>query len=118
LGDLDPASPAVRKTTVRLGDEGDEKQLLPWFWSDQGPDKLQIAGLAVGADRHETRSAGEGKLTVSCFRRGELIGVETVNAPGDHMAARKLLTSGQPVSFEEAEEADFDVTALFKARKG
>jgi 3-phenylpropionate/trans-cinnamate dioxygenase ferredoxin reductase component len=33
---------------------------------------------------------------VLCFRRGELIGVETVNAPADHMAARKLLAGAHP----------------------
>ena len=54
----------------------------PGSGATQGPHKLQIAGLAVGADHHEVFSGGDGKLTVLCFRRDELIGVETVNAPG------------------------------------
>lgn len=101
----------------RLTGKPERYAALPWFWSDQGPYKLQIAGLAVGADHHEEHSGGDGKLTVLCFRRGELIGVETVNAPGDHMAARKLLASGTPVTLDDARTTGFDVGALFKARK-
>lgn len=102
----------------RLTGKPERYAALPWFWSDQGPHKLQIAGLAVGADHHKEHSGGEGKLTVLCFRRGELIGVETVNAPADHMAARKLLSADQPVTLDDARAAGFDVTALFRARKG
>ncbi|MGY6707061.1 MAG: NAD(P)/FAD-dependent oxidoreductase [Rhizobiaceae bacterium] len=102
----------------RLTGKPERYAALPWFWSDQGPHKLQIAGLAVGADHHEEHSGGEGKLTVLCFRRGELIGVETVNAPADHMAARKLLSADQPVTLDDARAAGFDVAALFRARKG
>jgi 3-phenylpropionate/trans-cinnamate dioxygenase ferredoxin reductase subunit len=64
---------------------------VPWFWSDQAQAKLQIAGLAHDADGHEVVNRGEGKLCVFCFREGRLVGVETVNSPADHMAARKLL---------------------------
>jgi len=102
----------------RLTGKPERYAALPWFWSDQGPDKLQIAGLAVGADQYEQHSAGDGKLTVLCFRRDELIGVETVNTPADHMAARKLLASDTPVTLEEARSTGFDVAALFRARKG
>jgi len=102
----------------RLTGKEERYAALPWFWSDQGPHKLQIAGLAVGADHHEVFSGGDGKLTVLCFRRDELIGVETVNAPADHMAARKLLSSDQPVTLDDARAAGFDVAALFRSRKG
>lgn len=101
----------------RLTGKPERYAALPWFWSDQGPYKLQIAGLAVGADHHEEFAGGDGKLTVLCFRRDELIGVETVNAPGDHMAARKLLASETPVTLDDARATGFDVGALFKARK-
>lgn len=86
---------------------------VPWFWSDQGPDKLQIAGLTNGADHHVVRAHGS-KLSVLCFRRGELIGVETVNVAPDHMFARRLLAREQPVTLEAAEAAGFDIPALAK----
>ncbi len=87
---------------------------VPWFWSDQGSDKLQIAGLTNGADHHVVRADGS-KLSVLCFRRGELIGVETVNVAPDHMFARRLLAREQPVTLEAAEAAGFDIPALAKA---
>ena len=86
---------------------------VPWFWSDQGPDKLQIAGLTNGADHHVVRADGS-KLSVLCFRRGELIGVETVNVAPDHMFARRLLAREQPVTLEAAQAAGFDIPALAK----
>ena len=89
---------------------------LPWFWSDQGPHKLQIAGLTAGADHHEIRGGlDEGKLSVHCYRRGELIGVETVDVPGDHMAARRLLTQPAPVTLEAVRASGYDLAALMKA---
>lgn len=88
---------------------------VPWFWSDQGPHKLQMAGLTAGADHHVARVAGEGRRVVFCFRRGELVGVETVNASGDHMAARRLLARDQPPTLDAVEAAGFDLRALMAA---
>lgn len=89
---------------------------IPWFWSDQAADKLQIAGLTAGADHHVVRGSNEeGRLSVLCFRRDELVGVETVNVAGDHMAARRLLAWETPLSLARAETSGFDLAALMKA---
>ncbi|MDP3897393.1 MAG: FAD-dependent oxidoreductase [Mesorhizobium sp.] len=89
---------------------------VPWFWSDQAGDKLQMAGLTAGADHHVVRgSHAEGRLSVLCFRREELVGVETVNVGGDHMAARRLLGWEEPLTLERAQSAAFDLAALMKA---
>ncbi len=61
---------------------------LPWFWSDQGRWKLQIAGLARPHDRTVTRGdPANGPFSVFCYREGHLVGVEIVNRPADHMIA-------------------------------
>ncbi len=89
----------------------------PWFWSDQGPHKLQIAGLTVGADHHEIRGGHEdGRLSVQCYRRGDLIGVETVNVAGDHMAARRILGHATPVTLDAARASGLDLAALMRAQ--
>lgn len=83
---------------------------VPWFWSDQGPDKLQIAGLAN--PHEETLVLGdpaEAAFSVLCFRGGELAAVESVNRPGDHMAARRLLAGARAPSRTEAAAAGFDL---------
>jgi 3-phenylpropionate/trans-cinnamate dioxygenase ferredoxin reductase component len=90
---------------------------LPWFWSDQGDLKLQIAGLSQGVDQwvlrgdQETRSFG-----AFGFRGGDLVVVETVNRPSDHMAARKLLEIGARISPGEAADLGFDLRRLALAR--
>ncbi|MEE2950644.1 MAG: FAD-dependent oxidoreductase [Pseudomonadota bacterium] len=90
-------------------------QAVPWFWSDQGSLKLQIAGLSQGADHFH--SVGEETVdTVFGFRAGTLVSVETVNQPGQHMAARKLLAGETPISREAIEAAGFDLRALAKAQ--
>lgn len=69
---------------------------LPWFWSDQGADKLQIAGLSLGVDRWVARGdPGSGRFSLLGFAGESLACVEAVNRPRDFMDARKLLAAGQ-----------------------
>lgn len=89
---------------------------VPWFWSDQGDLKLQIAGLVTGADRQVVLPEGGPARTVLSFRGERLAAVETVNAPGPHMAARKLFALG-PVGFDEIERTSFDLRALAKGAR-
>ncbi|WP_313811848.1 FAD-dependent oxidoreductase [Glutamicibacter sp.] len=72
---------------------------LPWFWSIQGAHRLQIAGLSAPEDEPVLLGAPDsGKFSVALFREGLLVAVESVNKPADHIAARKLLASGAPVT--------------------
>ena len=64
----------------------------PWFWSDQRDLKLQIAGDLAGHDEAVTTGdAGSGTFSTYCFCNGQLVAVESINRPTDHVAARKLL---------------------------
>jgi 3-phenylpropionate/trans-cinnamate dioxygenase ferredoxin reductase component len=85
---------------------------VPWFWSDQGALKLQIAGLATPHERAVVRGdpAG-GAFSVFCFREGRLVGVESVNRPLDHVLARKLLANGIGLAPEQAADPRFDLKA-------
>jgi 3-phenylpropionate/trans-cinnamate dioxygenase ferredoxin reductase component len=74
---------------------------VPWFWSDQGDRKLQIAGLA-GPD------ATEEILADGIVARVDDLGVaalETVNNAGAHMKARRLLAGHAPVSLDDIKAA-------------
>lgn len=66
---------------------------VPWFWSDIGPFKLQIAGLVHRADAHVVRAADQ-SLAVFHLRGDRLVAVETVNSGVDHLIARRLLEQG------------------------
>ncbi len=83
---------------------------LPWFWTDQGELKLQIAGLADGHDETVVLgSEAQRQISVLCFRAGRLVAVESCNRPADHMAARKLIARHTPLSAVEASTAGFDL---------
>jgi 3-phenylpropionate/trans-cinnamate dioxygenase ferredoxin reductase subunit len=84
---------------------------VPWFWSVQHEQRLQIAGLSTGHDR-AVRRMGEDGLSVFCFRGDELLAVESIGRPKDHMAARKLLAAGVSVGPDRAADPDFDLRSL------
>ncbi len=69
---------------------------IPWFWSEQGSMRLQMAGL-MPPDAEVFRRPGSNPTSFSILHYvGERLAcVESVNAPMDHMAARKLLESGR-----------------------
>lgn len=83
---------------------------LPWFWTDQGELKLQIAGLSDGHDETVLLGAAQSRqLSVLCFRQGRLIAVESANRTADHMAARKILARAPRLTPAQAAEPGFDL---------
>jgi 3-phenylpropionate/trans-cinnamate dioxygenase ferredoxin reductase subunit len=71
---------------------------VPWFWSEQGSLRLQMAGLAPQhATRFRRKGSSEASFSMLHYVAGQLACVESVNAPLDHMAARKLLETGRSV---------------------
>lgn len=91
---------------------------VPWFWSDQGPDKLQIAGL-VGTGTRTLRTGDEGaeRFSVLSFRQDGFVGAESINRPADHMAARRLLQAGTLLTYDQAARANFDLPAFAAASR-
>lgn len=69
----------------------------PWFWSDQGDMKLQIVGLATGADTIiPIGNVEEMSFSVLSFRQGQLVAVDSINDPRTHALARRIMST--PVS--------------------
>ena len=100
-----------RCLAARLTGRAAAYDAVPWFWSDQGPRKLQIAGLAAPGDASVLRRIGAG-FSVFRFRDDALSAVESVDRPADHMAARRLLASGKALTPEQAADPNFDLKAL------
>jgi 3-phenylpropionate/trans-cinnamate dioxygenase ferredoxin reductase component len=90
---------------------------LPWFWSEQGKLRLQIAGLITGHDQTVLRGSLEtGEFSVFCYRGGALLGIESINRPADHAVARRLFGAGRQVSPQQAADDSFDLRAAAAAR--
>ncbi|GAA3383348.1 NAD(P)/FAD-dependent oxidoreductase [Cryptosporangium minutisporangium] len=65
---------------------------VPWFWSDQGAFKLQIAGLRqLGDDALVRPGAKPGRRTTLYYRGDRLVAAECVNAPADFLQVKKAL---------------------------
>jgi 3-phenylpropionate/trans-cinnamate dioxygenase ferredoxin reductase subunit len=78
--------------------------------------KLQIAGLTIGHDQSVVRGDLQGiSCSVFCFRDGKLLGVETVNRPADHMAARRLIGSHAALTPAQAADESVDLKQVAAA---
>jgi 3-phenylpropionate/trans-cinnamate dioxygenase ferredoxin reductase subunit len=87
----------------------------PWFWSDQYDLKLQMAGLSQGHDACVQRPGdGENAFTLFYYRDGRLIAADSVNRPGEHLLARKLLDAGVSPDPSQAGDPAYDLRALLR----
>ena len=78
---------------------------IPWFWSEQYDLRLQAVGVAEAYDQVVQRGAMEERaFTLFYLRAGTVIASDSVNRPGDFMAAKRLV--GQPLLFPPAALAD------------
>src|ERR1700742_5070054 len=110
LESVQNATDQARCVAARL--TGDDKPYdgQPWFWSDQGDDKLQIAGLTTGYDQVVMRGdPTEKAFSAFCYRAGKLVGIESVNRAGDHMFGRRFLPMERALAPEHAADASFDL---------
>lgn len=78
-------------------------EALPWFWSEQGNMRLQMAGLMPAESAlHRRPGSVVTSFSLLHYVGVRLVCVESVNAPVDHMAARKLLEARISPPLEQA----------------
>lgn len=86
---------------------------VPWFWTDQFGIRFQMAGLSAGHDQAVMRGRmDDRKFSMFYFRQGRLLAVDSVNRSADHVAARKMLAAGTPVTPEQAADETVDLKKL------
>lgn len=106
----------ARCVAARLTGAPAPYRALPWFWSNQGSARLQIAGLAADVDGAVLRGQrDDDAFSVFLYRGEQLIAVESVNKPSDHMAARRILSAGISVPKSIAADADVDLKEFANA---
>lgn len=89
-----------------------EYRSVPWFWSDQHDMKLQGVGISTGHDSVAIRGdMASGAFSIFYFCGDRLIAVDSVNRPGEHMMARKLIAAAAPLSPRAAADPSFDLRA-------
>jgi 3-phenylpropionate/trans-cinnamate dioxygenase ferredoxin reductase subunit len=89
---------------------------VPWFWTDQFDVRFQMAGLSGAHDKSVLRGSVEArKFSVFYFKQGRLLAVDSVNRPGDHITARKMLGAGTLLTPEQAADEMVDLKQLAAA---
>src|ERR1700751_5833145 len=112
LESVQNATDHARCVAARLTGDSKLYDSHPWFWSDQGDDKLQIAGLTTGYDQVVMRGDPAQKaFSAFCYRDGKLVGIESVNRAGDLMFGRRFLGTDRALPHENAVDPRFDLKA-------
>ncbi len=102
LESVQNANDQARTATATLTGAPKPHDVLPWFWSEQGTMRLQMAGLmpaegtqGLASVRRPGPGANPNAFSLFHYAGGQLVCVESVNAPVDHMMSRKLLEAGR-----------------------
>jgi 3-phenylpropionate/trans-cinnamate dioxygenase ferredoxin reductase subunit len=112
LESVQNAADHARCVAARLTGDARTYDGMPWFWSDQGDDKLQIAGLTTGYDRVVERGDRQARsFSAFCYKAGQLVGIESVNRAADHVFGRKILGLNRSIEPEQAADLSFDLKA-------
>jgi 3-phenylpropionate/trans-cinnamate dioxygenase ferredoxin reductase subunit len=113
---IESVNNAVSQATVAAASLVGRAELppnVPWFWSNQGDLRLQIAGLSTGFDEAVVRGEPDSeKFSVLYYREDRLLAVDAVNSPPDYMVVRKALTQGGTIPAHLAADASTPLKQL------
>ena len=116
LESVQNANDQARNAAMTLAGKAQSYSEVPWFWSDQGEDKLQIVGLSNNSDQRVVRNqSGLNKMTVYHFMGSKLAAIDTINNPAEHMIGRRLLSGATLPDYSEVNDEGFDLRAYFKS---
>lgn len=94
----------ARYVAARLtGAGGPRYQAVPWFWTYQYNQKVQIAGLGP-ADGRVVVNGNEADGSFSVYRfnpDGVLVCVESVNRTAEHVLARRILATARRPTYDQ-----------------
>ena len=90
--------------------------LAPWFWSDQYDLKLQMVGLSDGYDELVIRGDMQASSFIAFYlKEGCVIAADSVNRPGDFMAAKRLVGDRREISPARLADDSIPLKSLMRA---
>lgn len=92
---------------------------VPWFWSDQYQEKLQMVGLSQGFDQLVSRgdtSNREGKgFALFYLKEGVVIAADCVGRPKEFMVAKQMVQAKLPIDAARLQDESVE-PASFRAQ--
>ncbi|MEV3964374.1 FAD-dependent oxidoreductase [Nocardia sp. NPDC050193] len=120
LESVDNATTQAEVAAAVLVGSAAPSSAAPWFWSDQGDQKLQIVGLigdytsvTVRTDPDKPR-----RRVALYFADDALVAAECLNAPADFMALRAALGRGYRPGPEELSDSTVPLKKLLTSVRG
>ena len=105
----------AKTVALSLVDKPEKYDQVPWFWSDQYDERLQIVGLSGDHDEVVTRgSIAEGSFMLFYFKKGELIAVASVNNSREFLISKKLVANKLKISSDVLCDQSVDLKDLVK----
>jgi 3-phenylpropionate/trans-cinnamate dioxygenase ferredoxin reductase component len=88
----------------------------PWFWSDQYDLKLQMVGLSDGNEELAIRGSMEASSFIAFYLKdGRIIAADSVNRPGDFMAAKRLVGERMEITPARLTDESIPLKSLMRA---
>ena len=114
LESVQNANDQARTATATLLGQEEPYVSVPWFWSEQGPMRLQMAGLLPPSFETGRRSgANASSFTLFQMVGDKLLCAESVNAPLDHMMSRKLIEKSMTLNPSTLADQSIPLKSLF-----
>lgn len=85
---------------------------VPWFWSDQGEARLQVAGSTTGEMQAWCAVPATGSHVLVQWTGGRVVGVATLNAAREFAQLRRLIVPRQTLSPEQLSAPGANIRAL------
>ncbi|CAN7591716.1 NAD(P)/FAD-dependent oxidoreductase [Variovorax paradoxus] len=88
---------------------------VPWFWSDQGEARTQVAGDVSSSEEVVRGDFAAGKGVSFHLRNGRLVGVAALNNPKDFNQAKRLIAISATVPVEALADVAYDLRVAVKS---
>jgi 3-phenylpropionate/trans-cinnamate dioxygenase ferredoxin reductase subunit len=107
------ATDQARAAAASLAGHPAAYRQVPWFWSDQGQLRLQIAGLPHAADHVVVRGDLDAEaFSILSYRDGLLIATESVGSSADYLTVKRALEKGMSIPAELAGDVNVPLKRL------
>ena len=99
-----------RRVALEVLGAGPSGPEVPWFWTEQAGQRLQMVGWIEEHDQVVVRPhAAPSGFSTFLFTHGALVAAESINAERDHVALRRLFSAGGGVSPDQVADPGWDL---------
>ncbi|XSC48250.1 oxidoreductase C-terminal domain-containing protein [Bradyrhizobium sp. RDT10] len=99
---------AVATAKSMLG-KGEGYDAVPWFWSDQYKDNLQVVGSFADAEEVVRGDVAGGRFSAIALRGEEVVGAAAVNSKKDMASFRRIVEKRRSMSRTSLADPKFDL---------